>query len=155
MKIKYIILPLVLMVIFSFNLACVGTESNPKTIEVIYLVLGTAESASLTYNNEQGGTEQMDIANLGAVNLYNAMNNKESPLYMVKGLENFVNPTTTGGMVFVCDSFPLSEFLYLSAQNRGSSGSITVIIIVNNEVWKSSTSSGAYVIATASGYYSW
>ena len=42
-------------------------------------------------------------------------------------------------------------FLYLSAQNTGSTGDITVQIIVNGAPWKSSTSSGAYVIATASG----
>ncbi|MBA7669777.1 hypothetical protein ES703_77911 [subsurface metagenome] len=43
------------------------------------------------------------------------------------------------------------EFVYISAQNQGESGSITVTIYKNNNILKSSTSSGAYVIATASG----
>ena len=43
------------------------------------------------------------------------------------------------------------EFVYISAQNQGQSGSITVTILRNDNIFKSSTSSGAYVIATASG----
>jgi len=43
------------------------------------------------------------------------------------------------------------SFLYISAQNQGEYGSITVSIYVNNNLFKKSTSSGAYVIATASG----
>ena len=42
-------------------------------------------------------------------------------------------------------------FLYISAQNQGDSGSVTVTIYVDGEVFKTSTSSGAYVIASASG----
>jgi len=42
-------------------------------------------------------------------------------------------------------------FLYISAQNQGGSGSVTVTIYVDGEVFKTSTSSGAYVIASASG----
>jgi len=41
-------------------------------------------------------------------------------------------------------------FLYVSAQNLGDSGSITVTIYLNGEVVATSTSSGAYVIADAS-----
>jgi len=43
------------------------------------------------------------------------------------------------------------DFVYLSAQNNNNSGSITVNILVGGSVYKTSTSSGAYVIATASG----
>lgn len=43
------------------------------------------------------------------------------------------------------------SFVYISAQNQGSSGSITVTIYRNGSRFKTSTSSGAYVIATASG----
>ncbi len=43
------------------------------------------------------------------------------------------------------------SFVYISAQNDGSYGSVTVSIYVNNALFKTSTSSGAYVIATASG----
>lgn len=41
-------------------------------------------------------------------------------------------------------------FLYISAQNQGDSGSVTVTIYLNGEVVNTATSSGAYVIATAS-----
>jgi len=43
------------------------------------------------------------------------------------------------------------SFVYLSAQNQLSSGSVTVTIYKNGNVFKSSSSSGAYVIATAYG----
>lgn len=44
-----------------------------------------------------------------------------------------------------------SSFLYISAQNNGERGSVTVTIYVNGRAVKTATSSGAYVIATASG----
>lgn len=43
------------------------------------------------------------------------------------------------------------EFVYVSAQNCGNSGSVTVTIYKDGDTFKTSTSSGAYVIATASG----
>lgn len=43
------------------------------------------------------------------------------------------------------------SFLYISAQNQGESGSVTVSIYVNGKLFKTSRSSGAYVIASASG----
>ncbi len=42
-------------------------------------------------------------------------------------------------------------WIYCSAQNQGDAGTVTVKLYVNNEVFKQSTSEGAYVIATASG----
>ena len=42
------------------------------------------------------------------------------------------------------------RFLYVSAQNGMDSGTITVEIVVNGTVVKSASSTGAYVIATAS-----
>jgi len=39
----------------------------------------------------------------------------------------------------------------ISAQNNGSRGSITVTIYVNGKIFRTSTSSGAYVIASADG----
>ena len=41
-------------------------------------------------------------------------------------------------------------FLYISAQNLGASGSVTVTIYLNGEVVNTATSEGAYVIAAAS-----
>jgi hypothetical protein len=45
-------------------------------------------------------------------------------------------------------------FAYISAQNQGSDGSVTVTIYRNGKSVKSATSEGAFVIATASYYYS-
>jgi hypothetical protein len=42
-------------------------------------------------------------------------------------------------------------FVYVSAQNQMQSGEITVMIYRDGELFKRSTSAGAYVIATASG----
>ncbi len=43
------------------------------------------------------------------------------------------------------------EFVYISAQNQTEYGSVTVTIYVDGDVWKTSSSNGAYVIASASG----
>ncbi|MCK4760716.1 MAG: hypothetical protein KAW12_00855 [Candidatus Aminicenantes bacterium] len=45
------------------------------------------------------------------------------------------------------------DFLYLSAQNDTSHGSVTVSIYKDGKLYKTATSSGAYVIATVSGTY--
>ena len=50
---------------------------------------------------------------------------------------------------FAYNNFP-SNFMYLSAQNQGESGSITVESYLNGNLIKRSSSSGAYVISTAS-----
>ncbi len=44
-----------------------------------------------------------------------------------------------------------SWFLYISAQNNGETGTVIVSIYVDGILYKTSTSSGAYVIANASG----
>ena len=43
------------------------------------------------------------------------------------------------------------QFVYISAQNQGESGNVTVSIYRNGKKIETSTSNGAYVIATASG----
>lgn len=43
------------------------------------------------------------------------------------------------------------DWLYLSAQNQGAAGSVTVNIYVDNSVFKTASSDGAYVSATAHG----
>jgi hypothetical protein len=43
------------------------------------------------------------------------------------------------------------DFLYVSAQNQNASGSITSEILINGVTFKTTTSTGSYVIATASG----
>ncbi len=43
------------------------------------------------------------------------------------------------------------DFVYVSAQNNGQVGNITVTIFRNGSVFERSSSAGAFVIATASG----
>jgi len=94
-----------------------SSTSSGTTYKVIYKITGTASRASLTYNNEQGGTEQTEVA--------------------IPWEKQF---TVKRG-----------EFLYISAQNEGETGSVTCEIWVDGKKWKSSTSSGAYVIASCDG----
>ncbi len=43
------------------------------------------------------------------------------------------------------------DYVYLSAQNQGETGSITVTIFKDGEVFKRATSEGSFVIASVSG----
>lgn len=43
------------------------------------------------------------------------------------------------------------HFLYVSAQNQMAGGEVSAIIYIDGKEWKRSSSSGAYVIASASG----
>lgn len=43
------------------------------------------------------------------------------------------------------------QFVYISAQNQNDTGSVHVSIFLNGTLYKESISSGAFVIATASG----
>lgn len=64
------------------------------------------------------------------------------------GTEQYINVGLPSK--FTYKGFP-GYFLYVSTQNRGESGSVTVTIYVNDIVYKRSTSQGAYAIAEASG----
>jgi hypothetical protein len=48
-------------------------------------------------------------------------------------------------------TFKRDAFLYISAQNQSNAGTVTASIKANNTTIKTSTSNGAYAIATASG----
>lgn len=48
-------------------------------------------------------------------------------------------------------TFEEGDFVYISAQNQGETGSIICQIWVNGVKWKESTSTGAYSICTCSG----
>ena len=78
-----------------------------------------------------------------------------SASYVDVTLSNPTGGTEQYGPVAVPHSYTYQDFpgyfLYISAQNQGESGSVTTTIYVNGEVYKTSTSSGAYVIASASG----
>lgn len=83
--------------------------------------------------------------------------------YEITGTTSAVSVTLsnpTGGMeqfsvvylphTYTYYNFP-NNFLYISAQNMGETGSVTVSIYVNGTLYKTSTSKGGFVIATASG----
>lgn len=111
-----------LIALFMLTLTACGGGDQPGSASVSYSISGDGTTAaSLTYANATGGTEQKTVT----------------------------LPTTvpTSGTY----SIPPGQFLYISAQNQSSSGSVTVKIMINGNVWKQSTSSGAYAIATASG----
>lgn len=88
-----------------------------------YEVTGTASSVDLTIENKGGGTSQFSNVSLPWKYEFTKQKNDEY---------DFV-------------------FLYVSAQNNGSFGTVTSTIYVDGDSWKSSTSSGSYVVATASG----
>ena len=106
-----------ILLAISLLVASVLACGTPQSYSVEYKVSGSANSASITYSNAQGGTEQQKI-----------------------NLPWSKSFTVTSG-----------SFLYISAQNEGDSGSVTCQILVNGSVYKTSTSSGAYVIADCSG----
>ena len=83
--------------------------------------------------------------------------------YEVTGSAELVNVTyqnNNGGISQITDvvlpwSMTFSgnpeDYVYLSAQNQGETGSITVTIFKNDDVFKSATSTGSYVVASVSG----
>ena len=100
-------------------------EAEQRVIHTIeYRVDGACESASLTYRNIQGGTEQVREARLPW---------------------SYKQPISTTQLNKI--------FLSISAQNDCRSGSITSSIYVDGNQIKTSKSSGAYVIASASTSY--
>ena len=91
--------------------------SNSEGYKVTYDVVGTGTtSASVTYRNQGGGTEQREVK--------------------LPWTESF--------------SASPGDYLYISAQNKNGSGSITTYISINGETRKTSNSSGGHVIASAS-----
>jgi len=98
---------------------------STKIAKIVYEVTGTAPSASITITNAQGGTEMWNAVKL---------------------------PFKYGFSVPIKQSdLDFGYHAYISAQNQGSKGNVTVTIYVNEKKFKTSTSNGAYVIATADG----
>ncbi len=96
--------------------AGLGSPTGTAGKDVTYTVSGTATSASITYQNEGGGTSQVKV---------------------------------TLPWTHVIHS-PSSNFLYISAQNEGQFGDISCEIKVDDNIVKTSTSSGAYTIVSCS-----
>lgn len=153
MKIKrklYFFIPfLVLVLIFSFALACNGSSGE---IDVKYIVAGytgTEEikpEVSVTYSNSQGGTEQKNglVLKKDLASIFNEL----GEYYDFEGIEKW-----SGEIIAHYSAFPKNEFLYISAQNQKSYGAISVFILVNNTLWKHGVSTGEYCITDANGYY--
>ncbi len=57
------------------------------------------------------------------------------------------------GVVYESDNFSSGDFVYISAQNQCNRGDVTVRIYKRGVIYRETTSSGAYVIATASGTF--
>jgi len=91
--------------------------------EVTYEVDGSATSASVTMEMPSG-TSQVSV---------------DLPL------------TNQDGDVGVTNKFSRGSFVYISAQNKESYGSVTCRIKVDGAVISENTSSGAYAIATCKG----
>jgi len=98
-------------------LASCGGPAKSTSHVVTYRMTGTAYSASLTYTNADGGTEQKDAR-----------------------LPWNVSYAMQAG-----------QFAYISGQNAADHGSITCAILLDGAVVKTSTSDGAYKIASCSG----
>ena len=97
-----------------------ATSPAAPQLRVTYEVDGTASTAGVTASTPTG-TEQHDI---------------NIPL------------TNTSGVAGVSHVAQRGEFLYLSAQNQGSEGTITCRITLDGEVVSENSSSGEYGIAS-------
>jgi hypothetical protein len=94
----------------------------PVTYTVKYEITGTASKVNITMSDGDGNTKQ-----------YSNVSVPWTKTFSVKIEKN--------GYFFA----------YVSAQNQEGSGSISAKIYKNDVLFKSSSSNGAYVIATASG----
>jgi hypothetical protein len=104
------------------------------------------------------------IGILVAVCVVSTTPSKATVKYEVTGSAKTVDVTinnATGGTEQFSDvSVPwthtISNYTYsyvsILAQNKGATGSVTVNIYVNGDLFKTSTSTGAYVIAQAGGF---
>jgi hypothetical protein len=118
---------LFLALFFFTFFGCIDIENGGKNFKVArikYEVTGTASSVSITQTNPSGGTEQYSNVKL-------------------PGSYEFSVPIQRGSFNYY--------HAYISAQNEGSRGNVTVTIYVNGKKFRTATSSGAYVIADADG----
>lgn len=101
------------------------SQSSSSLAVVTYFVTGTADSIDITMETPGGTSQQSSL---------------EVPLQRKDG---------TRGLSF---SFRPGAFVYISAQNQGSSGTVTCRIEgTGGIVIAETTSSGAYTIATCDG----
>ncbi|MDR2999821.1 MAG: hypothetical protein LBU89_01035 [Fibromonadaceae bacterium] len=116
---------------FCLVLMCLLIAGCGPTI-IRYEVTGTAPSVNITMNNSHGGTEQLSNVSL--------------PWFKEFRLEKYARDPEYDDGNYVGASY----LSYLSTQNNGYSGSITVKIYRNGRECQKATSTGAHVTATAS-----
>ena len=95
--------------------------ATPTTSDVVYKVSGTAKAVNLTMQSATGIVQQ---------------DNAAVPVRNRTGSEGLHYPMTRGA------------FAYVSAQNQGSTGTVTCSIEIDGVIVSSNTSSGAYSIAS-------
>ncbi len=126
-----------LLLLSVFLFAC--ELDNPKEVEYKVTCTATPNLVDLTIENEDGRTSQFsDVA---------------TPWTYTFDIEK----DDYGVFVYVFDieKDDYGVFVYVSAQNQQDHGSVTATIYVDGSQFKTSTSTGAYVIATASGSVEW
>ncbi len=128
---KIIRISILLLTIVIFLISCDIQGLNwDGNYYVKYSVTGSASTVDITIENESGGTSQFSDVALPWE-------------YSFKGYAG------TGTYDYL--------FVYVSAQNQGSTGTVTATILYKKDetdqyqTYKTSTSSGAYVIASAYG----
>jgi hypothetical protein len=119
---KKLLLGLVITVIFLMASCDDRSLGMPVSYTIKYEITGNATSVNITINNANGNTEQFSHVSLPWEKTFTVEIEKDR-----------------------------YYFAYVSAQNQGNSGDVTARIYKDGSVFKSSTSSGAYVIASASG----
>ena len=98
---------------------------EPKEVEYKVTCTATPNLVDLTIENEDGGVSQ------------------------------FSDVATPWTYTFEIEKADYGVFVYVSAQNQQDHGSVTATIYVDGSQFKTSTSTGAYVIATAYGSVEW
>ncbi len=99
-------------------------------------------STSLTPNNATAYPEVQYVITGTAQSVDVTLNNSTG------GTEQYDNVPLP--VTYTCPNYRY-WFIYCSAQNQGQQGSVIVSIYVDGKLFKTSNSSGAYVIASASG----
>jgi hypothetical protein len=112
------------LVVLCAAVLVIGCQTNePDTVNIVFSLAGTTNSASTT---EACGEHQSQHSSVAVPQSWSCT----ATLHHGERI-----------------------FLYLSAQNNKDSGSLTATITVDGRVFQTNTSTGAYVIARASGSY--
>lgn len=121
-------------------------------ITTIIAIIVLAVAGYIYYTQDMGG----DLSSLTSAKTYTVK-------YEIKGSASEVDITYTNAEGGTAQESGVKlpwtytfngkagDFVYISAQNQGSYGSVTVTIYKDNTNFKSTTSSGEYVIASADG----